>query len=115
MESFASLFPELATAMAAELRATAREDLALELETADVGEITFDQDAASGYIALQPLSEPGVGHGTLDERPGRVVRFTASSYATLQLSNLGHVLGVAVVAPPPDLAVALRWHTSGNR
>ena len=115
MQSFASVFPQLAFVLAAELRATGRADLARELEACIVKTVRFDSEANIGSVALEPPQKlNSVERNIVGQKLGQVITFSRPRYASLQLDNFGRLIGVELVAPPPRLGSALRL-TSRNR
>ena len=115
MQSFASLFPQLAFVLASELRATGRADLARELEACIVKTVRFDSEANIGSVALEPPQKlNSVERNIIGQKLGQVITFSRPRYASLQLDNFGRLIGVELVAPPPGLGSALRL-TSNNR
>ena len=115
-QSFVSLLPELASDLASEFRATARTNLAVELETATVRAITFDADADAGYIALESPRELNVvERNVIGEKVGAGVSLSGSHRAYLEMDNFGRLIGVEVIAPSPELRSALQWLASNNR
>ena len=115
MQSFASVFPQLAFVLTSELRATGRADLARELEACTVKTVGFDSEANTGSITLEPPQKLNtVERNVIGQKLGQVIAFSRPRYASLQLDNFGRLIGVALVAPPPGLASALRL-TSSNR
>ena len=115
MRSFASLFPQLAFVLASELRATGRADIARELEACTVKAVSFDSEANTGSITLEPPQKlNAVERNVIGQKLGQVITFARPRYASLQLDNFGRLIGVALVAPPLGLGSALLM-TSGNR
>jgi hypothetical protein len=115
MQSFASVFPQLAFILASELRATGRADLARELEACTVKAVSLDSEAKSGSITLEPPQKlNAVERNVIGQKLGQVITFSRPRYASLQLDNFGRLIGVVLVAPPPGLASALLL-TSNNR
>ena len=109
MQSFASLFPPLAFALATELRATGRADIARELEACIVKTVSYDSAADRGSIALEPPQKlNAVERNIVGQKLGQVIRFSRPRYASLQLDNFGRLIGVELVAAPPALSSALR-------
>jgi hypothetical protein len=114
VQSFASVFPQLAFVLASELRATGRADLAHELQACIVKTVNFDPDANSGSVVLEPPQKlNSVERDIVGQKLGQVITFSRPHYASLQLDNFGRLIGVELVAPPPGLASALRL-TSKN-
>jgi len=108
MQSFASLFPPLAFALATELRATGRADIARELEACIVKTVSYDSAADRGSIALEPPQKlNAVERNIVGQKLGQVIRFPRPHYACLQLDNFGRVIGVELLEPPPALASTL--------
>ena len=115
MQSFASLFPQLAFVLGAELRATGRADLARELEACIVKTVRFDSEANLGSVALEPPQKlNSIERNIVGQKLGQVIKFSRPRYASLQLDNFGRLIGVELVAPPPGLGSALRLK-SNNR
>jgi hypothetical protein len=115
MRSFASLFPQLAFVLASELRATGRADLARELDACTVKTVSFDSEANTGLVVLEPSQKlNSVERNVVGQKLGQVITFSRPRYASLQLDNFGRLIGVELVAPPPGLGSALRL-TSNNR
>jgi uncharacterized protein YuzE len=116
MHSFASLFPELASDLASELRATGRADLAVGLEAATVQAVTFDADADAGSIALElPRELNIVERNVIGEKIGKRDSPLGSHHAYLEIDNFGRVIGVEVLTPSPELRSALQWLASNHR
>jgi len=115
MQSFASLFPQLAFVLGAELRATGRADLARELEACIVKTVRFDSEANVGSVALEPPQKlNSIERNIVGQKLGQVITFSRPRYASLQLDNFGRLIGVELVAPPPGLGSVLRLK-SNNR
>ncbi|HEV3181400.1 MAG TPA: hypothetical protein VGY90_01170 [Steroidobacteraceae bacterium] len=115
MQSFVSVFPQLAFVLASELRATGRADIARELEASTVKAVKFDSNVNVGSVVLEPPRKlNSVERNVIGQKLGQVIPFSRPHYASLQLDNFGRVIGVELVAPPPGLASALRL-TSNNR
>ena len=115
MPSFASFFPQLAFVLASELRATGRADLARELEACVVKTVTFDSEANTGSVALEPPQKlNSIERNIVGQKLGQVITFSRPRYASLQLDNFGRLIGVELVAPPSGLGSVLRLK-SNNR
>ena len=109
MQPFASVFPQLAFVLATELRATGRADLARELESCTVRTVSFDSEANTGVVALEPRRElNSVERNVVGQKLGQVIPFARPRYASLQLDNFGRLIGVELVAAPPALSSVLR-------
>ena len=116
MQSFASLFPQLAFVLGAELRATGRADLARELEACIVKTVRFDSEANIGSVALEPPQKlNSIERNIVGQKLGQVITFSRPRYASLQLDNFGRLIGVELVAPPPGLGSALRLSSINRR
>ncbi len=116
MQSFSSLFPELASDLASELRATGRAELATGLEAATVRAVTFDTDADAGSIALElPRELDTVERDAMGARDGNGVPLSGSHHAYLELDKSGRVIGVEILTPSAELRSALQWLASNNR
>jgi hypothetical protein len=114
MQSFTSVFPQLAFVLAAELRASGRADLARELEASAVKNVSFDSEANTGMVVLEPPRElNSVERNVIGQKLGQVIPFSRPNYASLQLDNFGRVVAVEIVAPPLALGSALLL-TSNN-
>jgi len=115
MQAFASAFPQLAFVLASELRATGRADLARELAVCTVKTVSFDSEANSGSIALEPQQKlNSVERFVVGQKLGQVIKLPRPRYASLQLDNFGRVIGLELAGPPPGLASILQL-TSTNR
>ena len=115
MQSFASIFPQLAFVLTSELRASGRADLARELEACTVRTVSFDSEANVGSVVLEPAQKlTSVERNVIGQKLGQVIKFSRPRYASLQLDNFGRVIGIELVAPPPGLGSALHL-TSNNR
>jgi hypothetical protein len=115
MRAFATIFRQLSSDLASELRATGRTDLARELEACAVRRVSFDSEADAGAVALEPMRKLNVvERNVIGEKLGQVISFSGPSYASLQLDNFGRVIAIDISGPPPYLAALLRL-TSNSR
>jgi len=106
MWSFAGAFPELAFDLAWELRATGRADLARELEGSTVKGVSYDPETDAGLVALEAQRElNAIERNVVGQKPGQVIAFGDSRYASMQLDNFGRVVAVDLQSPPREL----RW------
>jgi hypothetical protein len=109
MRTFATVFSQLFSDLASELRATGRTDLAQELEACTLRRVSFDSEADAGVVALEPIRKLNVvERNVVGEKLGQVISFSGPSYASLQLDNFGRVIAVEILTPPPSLAELLR-------
>ena len=121
MPSFASVLPQLAFVLAAELRASGRADLARELEASAVKDVSFDPEANTGMVVLDPPRElNSVERNVVGQKLGQVIPFSRPSYASLQLDNFGRVISVEIVTPPLALGSTLllasnNWRSVNGR
>jgi hypothetical protein len=116
MQSFSSLFPQLASDLASELRATGRAELAVGLEAANVRAVTFDRDADAGSIALElPRELNTADRNAAGVEVGKGVPLSGLHHAYLEIDTFGRVIGVEVLTPSPELRSALQWLASGDR
>jgi hypothetical protein len=115
MQPFASVFPQLDFVLASELRATGRADLARELQACAVKAVSFDSEANTGSITLEPPQKlNAVERNVIGQKLGQVIAFSRPRYASLQLDNFERLIAVALVAPPLGLASAVLL-TSNSR
>ncbi len=109
MRSFVSIFAQLASDLTSELRATGRTDLARELEGCRIKDVSFDLEANTGLVSLEPTRELNVvERNVIGQRLGQVISFPSARYASLQLDNFGRIIGVELRAPPPVLGELMR-------
>jgi hypothetical protein len=109
MRAFTTVFRQLSSELASELRATSRADLARELEACTVRRVSFDSEADAGLVALEPIRKlNAVERNVVGEKLGQVILFSGPRYASLQLDNFGRVIAIEILAPPPSLAALLR-------
>src|SRR3974390_171586 len=109
MRAFATVFRQLFSELASELRATSRADLARELEACSVRRVSFDSEGDAGLVALEPMRKlNAVERNVVGEKLGQVILFSGPRYASLQLDNFGRVIGVEILAPPPSLGALLQ-------
>jgi hypothetical protein len=109
MRAFATVFRQLFSELAAELRATGRADLARELEACTVRRVSFDSEGDGGLVALEPMRKlNAVERNVVGEKLGQVILFSGPRYASLRLDNFGRVIAVEILAPPPSLGALLQ-------
>jgi len=109
MRPFATVFRQLFSDLATELRATGRADLARELEACAVRRVSFDPDGDAGLVTLEPMRKlNAVERNVVGEKFGQVILFSGPRHASLQLDNFGRVIAIEILAPPPSLGELLR-------
>jgi len=116
MNSFASHFPHLAATLIAELETSGRPELAQQLRTALVRDVSFDAEANAGNIALDAGRQLNVVETKIvGVRYGETIAVNSTYDAYLDTDNFGRVLGVEVLSPPPRLAATLTGGLPSNK
>jgi uncharacterized protein YuzE len=98
METIAQAFPDLCADLVRALEHSGRGDLARQVPSAEIAEVTFDNSANAGYIYAYPV---GTAHG-------ETIPLENLMSVVLDVDTSGKLQGVELLSPAGNLKSELR-------
>ena len=113
MDTLAACFPDLLSALVAELEAVGNFELSEQLRASFVRVVTFDRDSRAGIIALEP---PQTLRSKVEDSfvgGSKGVRGITVGRAYLEINGFGRIVAIEIIGPSDDLAKAMISHVRG--
>jgi uncharacterized protein YuzE len=98
METIAQAFPDLCADLVRALQESGRDDVARQVYSAQIAEVTFDNSADAGYIYAHPV---GTAHG-------ETIPLENLMSVVVDVNTSGKLQGVELLSPAGNLKSELR-------